>query len=118
MMSPPRPKTKTLRLDASHVRPVASLFPTGTNAPVLSPPSIGMPTSSNGRPDPHSNLCPLIPLVLQPGPVLHSSGSRARRIAYAPLCPWPLHRDKLHQAAVQAPKGQTFRRGAYPVPSF
>jgi len=52
----PHRRPKISRLDASHVRLAASLFPTGTNAPVLSPPSIGTPTSSNG-----SHIHPLIP---------------------------------------------------------
>ena len=46
----PRRRPKISRLDASHVRLAASLFPTGTNVPVPSPPSIGTPTSSNGSP--------------------------------------------------------------------
>jgi len=53
----PRRRPKISRLDASHARLAASLFPTGTNVPVLSPPSIGTPTSSNGSP-----THPLVPI--------------------------------------------------------
>ena len=50
IMMTPRRRPKISRLDASHARLAASLFPTGTNVPVLSLPSIGTPTSSNGSP--------------------------------------------------------------------
>ena len=57
------PRPKILRLDASLARLVATLFLTGTNAPVLLPPSIGMLTSSDGSPTFPPHMSPLTPLT-------------------------------------------------------
>lgn len=61
------PRPKILRLVASPARLVATLFPTGTNAPVFLPPSTGMLTSSDGSRPPLSCLnAPLTPLSSSP----------------------------------------------------
>lgn len=73
-MTPFHPRPKILRPDASPARLVATLFPTGMNAPAFLPPSIGMLTSLDGSPTfPLHMLTPLTPLSFLSSPAASSA---------------------------------------------
>ena len=73
-MMPFHPRPKISRLVASPARLVATLFPTGTNAPVFLPPSIGMLTSSDGsRPPSSFFICPAYPAFFLSSPAASSA---------------------------------------------